>query len=178
MKLVSNSTKAASAISSLVNNYVLANQWAVETIVTWLRTKPTESIEREIASSFPGVRETLIHIWDTERFWLSVIKQQPAPESFRMNGFNGTLEDVFQGAQKTSKELSEYVVNLSEEELCEDVSLYTPWVEGTKKRYEFIQHCINHSSYHRGQLVTIGHHVGFHDAPMTDFSFYLLVVKQ
>lgn len=167
-----------SVITSLIGDYVLANQWAIETIITWLRTKPVDAIEKEIPSSFPGIRETLVHIWDTERFWLSVIKQEAAPESFRMNGFHGTLEEAFQGAQKTSKEFVDYVTNLSEEELCEIVSLDTPWVQGSKSRYEFIQHCMNHSSYHRGQLVTIGHHVGFHDAPMTDFSFYLFVVKQ
>ena len=177
MKLATKPT-ATSPIISLVYDYVLANKWAIETIITWLRTKPADAIEQEIASSFPGIRGTLVHIWDTERFWLSVIKQQPAPESFRRTGFHGTLEEVFKGIQATSKELADFVTNLSEEELCGTVSFYTPWAEGSKTRFEFIQHCVNHSSYHRGQLVTVGHHVGFHDAPMTDFSFYLLMVKQ
>lgn len=171
------SANTQTIITSLIGDYVLANQWALETIVAWLKTKPADLIEKEIASSFPGIRGTLVHIWDTERFWLSVIKREAAPESFRMTGFHGTLEEVFEGAQKTSKELADYVTNLSDEELTEIVSLDTPWVQGSKTRYEFIQHVINHSSYHRGQLVTLGHHVGFHDAPMTDFSFYLFVVK-
>jgi len=41
-------------------------------------TFSADLIEKEVASSFPGIRGTLIHIWDTERFWLSVIKRQPA----------------------------------------------------------------------------------------------------
>lgn len=179
MKISTRSTaNTQSLLTSLVGDYTLANQWAMETIITWLRTKPTALIEKEIASSFPGIRGTLVHIWDTERFWLSVIKQQPAPESYRMTGFPGTLEEVFEGAKATSKALSDFVTSLSEEELSEVIYLDTPWVQGSKTRYEFIQHCINHSSYHRGQLVTLGHHAGFHDAPMTDFSFYLFVVKQ
>lgn len=168
---------STSAIISLMSNYVLANQWAIETIITWLRTKPVDAIEKEIPSSFAGIRETLVHIWDTERFWLSVIKKEEAPESFRMSGFRGTLEEAFEGAQKTSKEFSDFVTSLSEEELSEQINLDTPWVQGTRARYEFVQHCMNHSSYHRGQLVTLGHHVGFHDAPMTDFNFYLMVIK-
>lgn len=168
---------AVSPITSLTSDYVLANKWAIETIITWLRNKPADLIDKEVASSFPGIRGTLIHIWDTERFWLSVIKREPAPPSFRFTAFDGTLEEVFEGIQSTSKEFAEFVTSLSDEELCEAVDLDTPWVQGTKTRYEFIQHCINHSSYHRGQLVTIGHHVGFHDAPMTDFSFYLLMIK-
>jgi len=177
MKLATKPT-ATSPITSLIFDYVCANQWAIETIVAWLKTKPADAIEKEILSSFPGIRGTLVHIWDTERFWLSVIKKQPAPPSFRFTGFDGALEEVFEGIQSTSKELAEFVTSLTGEELCETVDLDTPWVRGTKTRYEFIQHCINHSSYHRGQLVTIGHHVGFHNAPMTDFSFYLLIVKQ
>jgi uncharacterized damage-inducible protein DinB len=170
-------TTAVSPITSLINEYALANQWAIETIVSWLKTKPSDAVEKEIASSFPGVRGTLVHIWDVERFWLSVIKQEPAPPSFRFAGFQGTLDEVFEGVQKTSMEIADYVGNLSEEELCEHVQLNTPWAKGTKPRYEFVQHCINHSTYHRGQLVTIGHHVGFHDAPMTDFNYYLLMPK-
>lgn len=172
------SVNTQTVLTSLIGDYARANQWAIETIVSWLKTKPAELLEEELASSFPGIRGTLVHIWDTERFWLSVIKREPAPESYRMTGFHGTLDEVFEGAQKTSKELATFITSLSEEELCEMVTLDTPWVQGTKTRYEFIQHCINHSSYHRGQAVTLGHHVGFHDAPMTDFSFYLFVVKQ
>lgn len=177
MKIVTETTTATSAITSLMNDYVLANKWAIETIVTWLRTKPAGALEQEIASSFPGIRESLVHIWDTERFWLSVIRQQPAPVSFRMTGFVGTLEEVLDGIVETSRDFAEFVTDLSEEELCEIVYFDTPWAKGAKTRYEFIQHCMNHSSYHRGQVITIGHHVGFHDAPMTDFSFYLLMVK-
>lgn len=170
-------TNIANALGILLGDYVLANKWAIEILINWLRTKPAAALEQEISSSFPSIRETLVHIWDTERFWLSVIKQVPAPESFRHTGFHGTLDEVLDGIVETSRQFAEYVTDLTDEELCETVTFYTPWVEGSKKRYEFIQHCMNHSTYHRGQVVTIGHHVGFHDAPMTDFSFYLLRVK-
>lgn len=178
MKIATETTTTTAALSSLMNDYVLANKWAIITITDWLRTKEASVLEQEVASSFPGIRESLVHIWDTERFWLSVIKEQPVPESFRMTGFHGTLDEVLDGIVETSREFAEFVSELSDDELCETVHFYTPWVEGSKKRYEFIQHCMNHSTYHRGQVITIGHHVGLHDAPMTDFSFYLLMVKK
>lgn len=178
MKLHTETSVTLSPITSLIYDYADANQWAIETIVNWLRTKPSDKLEVAVPSSFAGIRESLIHIWDTERFWLSVIKKEPAPVSYRMVPFEGTLEDVLTAAVETAKTFRDYIKSLSEEQLLEVVELDTPWVQGAKTRYEFIQHCINHSSYHRGQVVTIGHHVGFHDAPMTDFSFYLFVVKQ
>ena len=48
-----------------------------------------------------------------------------------------------------------------------------PWAEATRGRFDFIQHAMIHSTYHRGQLITIGRHLGYVDAPMTDYNFYL-----
>lgn len=47
-----------------------------------------------------------------------------------------------------------------------------PSEKGEKPRYEFLHHCLNHSTYHRGQVVTIGRNVSLCDAPMTDFNYY------
>jgi uncharacterized damage-inducible protein DinB len=38
-------------------------------------------------------------------------------------------------------------------------------------------HCMNHSTYHRGQIVTMGRNLGFTDAPMTDYNFYNVMAK-
>jgi uncharacterized damage-inducible protein DinB len=47
-----------------------------------------------------------------------------------------------------------------------------------RPRVELLQHCLNHSTYHRGQIVSIGHQVGLKDAPMTDYMYYVLRVKE
>ncbi len=38
-------------------------------------------------------------------------------------------------------------------------------------------HVFNHSTYHRGQIVTIGRGLGYKDAPMTDYNFYNFFAK-
>jgi len=164
-------------LGSFLKDCATYNAWVSQTIVNWLKDKPATLFTKEVASSFPSLRETLIHIWDTERFWYSVISKTPAPESFRMTGFNGSLEEIMTGFEQQSKTIDSYIRSLTEEELTEEVHFYTPWVEGTQTRVEFLYHCITHSAYHRGQLVTIGRQVGITDAPMTDYNFYLLMVK-
>lgn len=164
-----------SLLSQLAHNYVRANYWANETIVEWLKGKPADLLEKEIASSFPGIRETLIHIWDTDRFWLSVITQQPAPVSFRDEPFQGTLDEAIQGLLATSREFMNTVLDMDEKELGEVIKLETPWFSSSQPKFQYVQHCMNHSTYHRGQVITIGHHLGFHDAPNTDYSFYLVM---
>jgi uncharacterized damage-inducible protein DinB len=167
-----------SYLTRLSENYVKANHWANQTLVAWLKTKPADLLEKEVASSFPGIRETLVHIWDTERFWLSVIRQEPAPQSFRMVPFRGTLDEVFAGLLETSKKFEDTVLSLGEAGLTEVLHLSTPWFTSTEPRFQFVQHAMNHSTYHRGQAITLGHHVGFHDAPMTDYNFYLVMSRE
>jgi uncharacterized damage-inducible protein DinB len=169
---------ATTSLGTLMTDFAIYNAWANETLTNWLKQKPESALTQEVASSFSSIFETIVHIWDTERFWYSVLKQIPAPTSFRMNGYQGTLDEAIEGIVSKSREFAEYVQTLSEEEWNEKVFFDTPWVKGTQTRFEFLLHAINHSTYHRGQVLTIGRHAGLTDGPMTDYSFYLLMVKQ
>jgi len=66
-----------------------------------------------VPSSFPGIIKTFVHIWDTERFWLSVLKATPPPTSFRQ-GFEGTNEEVLVGLIKHSEDFSNHVHSLNQ----------------------------------------------------------------
>jgi uncharacterized damage-inducible protein DinB len=167
--------KTPLTIASLISDYVVYNEWANKRLVEWLQTKPSGLMELEVPSSFPGIKGTLVHIWDTQRFWLAVLQQVEAPASFRQFGFYGTLDEAFDGLIDQSKEFAAYVKSLTDAELQEEVILKTPWADGVEPRMSFIQHCMNHSTYHRGQLITIGHTIGLKDAPMTDYNFYRLI---
>ncbi|GAB3931088.1 DinB family protein [Larkinella terrae] len=167
--------KTELTLASFLTDLAIYNQWANQKLVEWLKTKPVDLMEKTVPSSFPSLKETLVHIWDTQRFWVSVLQQVPPPPSFRLLGFDGTVEDVFEGIVDQSAELADYVQSLTDSDWQQEVVLTTPWVEGVRSRIEFLQHCLNHSSYHRGQVVTIGRNVGLTDAPMTDYSFYFLM---
>ncbi|GAB3320750.1 damage-inducible protein DinB [Larkinella ripae] len=167
--------KTELTLASLVTDYAIYNVWANQQLVDWLKTKPRAVMEQTVPSSFPSLHQTLLHIWDTQRFWLSVLQQVPAPPSFIWVGFEGTVDDIFEGMVEQSAELADYIRSLSEAELQERVVLKTPWAEGIQSRLEFTQHCLNHSTYHRGQVVTIGRNLGLTDAPMTDYCFYCLM---
>lgn len=169
--------KTRVTLGTLVRDYAIYNLWANRTLVDYLKTKPAELMDTVVPSSFPSLRETLVHIWDTQRFWLAVLQEVPPPTSFRMEGFHGTLEEVFDGIVDQSLELAIYLETLDDKELLQEVEFETPWVSGKQARFEFTHHCLNHSTYHRGQLVTVGRNLGFTDAPMTDYNFYLLRVK-
>jgi uncharacterized damage-inducible protein DinB len=160
------------SLKKLISNYSNYNVWANETLIGWLKSKPAELWDKEVPSSFSSITQTIVHIWDTERFWYSVLKGLPAPPSFRFNPYTGTPLEAMESLLSQSKEIAAFIDSLSEEELCADSYLDTPWVKGSLPVYEFIQHTITHGTYHRGQLITIGRNVGLTDAPMTDYNFY------
>lgn len=171
-------TAPAAGLSSLVNDYVICNEWANKRLLDWLKTKPVALMEEVVPSSFPSLRETLVHIWDVQRYWLAIIQKVPPPPTFRFTGFDGTLEEVFDGLREHSEAFTQYIQTCSEDDLKEPCYFMIPnIVENTLARFYIILHAMNHSTYHRGQLVTIGRNVGITDAPMTDYMFYLNRVK-
>jgi uncharacterized damage-inducible protein DinB len=166
------------SLKKLLSNYASYNLWANTTLVEWLKTKPAATWDTEVPSSFSSITKTIIHIWDTERFWNAVLKQLPAPPSFRYVKYEGTPEEAMQELIRQSEEIEAYVNSLSEEACADIRDLDTPWVKGALPQYEFIQHMINHSTYHRGQLITIGRNAGLEDAPMTDYNFFNMAVDK
>jgi uncharacterized damage-inducible protein DinB len=156
-------------IGSLIKNYVAYNLWANNRLVEWLKRKPASLLEKEIPSSFPSIRLTLTHIWQTEKFWLAVIQQQEFEGYYE---FKGSVYDLFNEFTNHSKAFSDYLQLLSDQDIGEEVFISTPWFQSNLLRYEYIQHAMNHSTYHRGQVVSIGRNLGFTDAPMTDYNYY------
>jgi uncharacterized damage-inducible protein DinB len=170
--MVATSQKNKITLGSLARDYAGYNLWANKTLIDWLKTKPEELMNAEVASSFPSIRLTLIHICNTQKFWLSVLKQ----DYFTQDNIqqDGSTEVVFEDLIAHSLEFSNYVSRLSEHQLQDEVPLITPWFESNRARLEYIHHCMNHSTYHRGQVITIARNLGLTDPPMTDYNFYLL----
>ena len=158
-----------SPIVYLMKNYADYNLWANATLVNWLRTKPADILAKEVPSSFTSIKATIAHILQTQRYWLSVIK---GGEAEIFNSFAGTLEDAFKGLVEHSDAFADFVKGMTEEAIEENTPVASPWFQCDFQNYEYIMQVMNHSTYHRGQIVTIGRNLGFTDAPMTDYNFY------
>jgi len=158
-----------SPIQYLMKNYADYNLWANATLVNWLRTKPVEILEQEVPSSFSSIKATISHIWQAQRYWLSVISRT---EFGSFAPFDGNLEDAFIALVEQSDELADFVKTMTETEVTENIEVVSPWFQCDFQNFEYIMQCMNHSTYHRGQIVTIGRNLGFTDAPMTDYNFY------
>ncbi|GAA0557939.1 DinB family protein [Chitinophaga japonensis] len=167
----------AASLASLTRDYAVYNEWANQQLVDWLQAKPAHLADEAVPSSFAGIKQTLFHIWQVQSFWLGAL-QGREPEIAYGAVFMGSVEDVYADILQQSAAFTSYIRSLGDEELEEICYVDIPFVgEVMRPVFEIVQHTMNHSSYHRGQLITIGHQLGWHDAPMTDYMFYLLRVK-
>ncbi len=160
-------------LESLLKDYATFNLWANTQIVNWLKSKPVELMTQEMPSSFPTIRDTLLHIWGAEEIWLERL-QLVSPSKFLSERFSGTVEDVFAGIVLKSGAFSAYVQDLSDadfQEICTFKLLNG--TEDSRSRSKMIHHCMNHSTYHRGQIVTMARNFGLSDPPSTDYMKYV-----
>lgn len=145
------------------------NLWANKRIVHWLQSNDQDLISKTCQSSFSSILKTIHHIWDGELYFLSTLKK-----SSNKKIWDGSIDGVFEGFISKSKEFVEYVeaqdIDLSGKSGF--ITLKTPDIVFTQ--YELIQHCMNHSTFHRGQIITIGHQLGLNKAPSTDMIYYFI----
>ncbi|AZA80761.1 damage-inducible protein DinB [Chryseobacterium lactis] len=165
------------SLKTLTTKSVQYNNWVVNKYIDWLSTKSDEQLNQEVISSFPTILKTLHHIWQTQEYWWSHIAENNEFDFEKTTALH-TKEDIFNAIKNNSQRLVDYVENLSEDDLSKNVKIDSQWFQCDFSKYEYIQHAILHSTYHRGQIVTMGRNVGITDAPMTDFNFWNIYKDQ
>jgi uncharacterized damage-inducible protein DinB len=157
----------------MLKYYTQFNLWANTEMIAWLRKYPEELMEKDVASSFPGIKLTYLHLWGAEDVWLKRLQNLPV-NSILSADYQGSTKDVFEGALRISAQFNDFVQQMSPadfEEIC-DFKLLNGTADSRAKAF-MIQHCMNHSTYHRGQVVTLGRQLGMTEPPSTDFMRYV-----
>ena len=154
----------------LIKNEAKYNLWANKRMAEWLVQKPSAIMYQEVPSSYNNLFKTVLHILDTQRFWLSLITKSEL--LFFRNDYEGSSDQLLQEWVEQSESFVLHIDALSPDDLIKDCSIDTPWSKGVKPVFEFVHHCLNHSTYHRGQLVTIARNLGITDPPNTDYNFF------
>ncbi|MEO6038616.1 MAG: DinB family protein, partial [Saprospiraceae bacterium] len=154
-------------------DYAYFNVWANRRLVDWLRDQTPELLEKETPSSFPSLKQTFLHIWSAEKVWMERLQQVPILGFLQLT-FQGSSEEVLDGLLGNAEELAAYINSLDAPDL--DLECDFRLLNGTedrRPRSEMILHCLQHSTYHRGQIVTMARALGLTDPPNTDYMRYL-----
>lgn len=136
------------------------NAWANRRMFAALEVLPAESYFRDLKSSHGGLHGTLCHIVWAEELWLHrwLGKSNPAvPQGRDLT----TLAAAWARWEEVEAERTAFLGGLGERRL-DDTVVVKPSTGGQYVHTfrEMFRHAVDHSSYHRGQLVTLLRQVG------------------
>ncbi|WP_068841983.1 DinB family protein [Flavobacterium chilense] len=164
------------SLKKIMSNYADYNLWVNQQFVNWLSVKSDELLYAEVPSSFSGILKTLDHIWGTEEYWFSVISETVMTKKKELSELS--KEEIFAGLLNSSAKLVDLIHSLSDDDLMKEVKIVNPWFECELPVSDYLIQVINHGTYHRGQIVTIGRSIGITDASNTDYNFYNVIKTQ
>ena len=156
-------------MKTILLNYTLYNHWANSRLINIIKTSAMSLLDIETKSSFNTIRKTLYHIMGTEEIWYKRLNGESI-NYWPGDKFVGTLEEFTNRFLKGSLLLKNYVESRSSEELS-SMLIYKNMSgnEFQNRIYNIIQHCVNHSTHHRGQLYTMMRSVGITGLQSIDY---------
>lgn len=150
------------------------NHWANGKMRDWLRQIDDVQWTQPFGGSFFSIRETVLHIAGAEKIWLERLVGDPQP--FLTLTFEGDKTALLDTWAQQTQNLLDYAGRASEATLQETFAFKTlNGVASEMERYKALVHVLNHSTYHRGQVVNYLRQAGFADVSSTDLmQFYRL----
>jgi len=145
-------------------------EWANARIFECVDGLPEAEYTRTIESSFPSIAATLAHIVSAEWVWLRRWKgESPTVVPEWAGGARAVLHEKL---REVEAERAAFLDTLTDAALAESFSYRS--VKGdpfTRPLGITLQHVVNHSTYHRGQLTTMLRQAGA-APPSTDFTLF------
>ena len=147
------------------------NAWAHGILFDAVALVPDEQYFRDLKSSYGGIHGTICHIVWAEQLWLHRWKRLPNPAVPQGTDLR-SLAEARRRWEAVEAERGAFVATLAESGL-DDTRVVTPSSGGeyVHSFRQMFRHFINHSSYHRGQIVTFLRQLG-HTPPSTDLILY------
>jgi len=156
------------------------DRWANNKVLQAVSALRPEQFTRDLGGSFRSVRDTLVHIIGGEWGWLTYWKASSHsaalladlwdrhdtlfhPDAFR------NLSAVRLKWEEVEKEQTEFVSSVTEEALSKILPIRATQLSLA----HLMQHLVNHSTYHRGQVAVMMRQLGAEPLP-TDFHVFLL----
>jgi uncharacterized damage-inducible protein DinB len=143
------------------------NRWANDRILTACRLLTDDEFTRDLRSSHGGVRGTLVHTLWSEWVWFRRWVGESPKTVLDENDFPDVAA-VESRWNELDQERRLFLATISNEKLTSTFA----YVNRKEEHWEYsylhaMQHALNHSTYHRGQIVTMLRQLG-RTPPVTD----------
>lgn len=147
------------------------NAWASSRVFDAAATLSAQDYTHALGTGHGSIHGTLVHMVGAEKRWLSRWVDRPEPSIVTPLDIP-TLEALHSLWESVGYETARFLGTLTDRKLQEKVTATTP--EGspfTITLQQSIQHVVDHSSYHRGQVAALMRQVG-HTPPQTGMSLF------
>jgi uncharacterized damage-inducible protein DinB len=136
------------------------NDWANQRSLESATQLSEEQFTEPLGSSFPSVRDTLVHICSGEWVWLERC-QGRTPAAFPDVSHIQTISALRDHWTPQAEQLRTFVWDLGLTDL-DRVMEYKTFNFGVYKNpvWQSLQHLANHGTYHRGQITTLLRQLG------------------
>ncbi|MEX0661133.1 MAG: DinB family protein [Balneolaceae bacterium] len=153
------------------------HKWANNRIFERLNELPDDVYEQQIKSVFSSLQEVMVHIYQTDGMWLSVMSGDDFPKTMdiiNQQKEKSTGQDL-EGMQELYGEISvEYNTFLkNHHDLDELMTIEHPnYGKLETSVAQQVKHVVNHGTYHRGNIAAMLRQQGHPGVP-TDYIFFL-----
>ena len=160
-------------MEQLIKELAAYNNWANHKMTEWVNQLTEDQFEKEIVSSFSSIKKTCMHIWSAQEVWICRLEGIGFDTKYLRNE-SITRTNLMNNIMNSSNRLKIFSDKLSETDLQKDLNYQNLKGENfSNKIYGVLTHVFNHSTFHRGQLVTMLRQAGFTELSSTDLiSFF------
>jgi uncharacterized damage-inducible protein DinB len=145
------------------------HHWATNLIINAAKALTPEQFTRDLGSSFPSVRDTLVHVFTADRAWLGRLEGQSPP---RANASDyADLASLLEVWEPVLQRWPVLVASLVDPEQVIEYKSFAgdPF---TNPLGQIVRHVVNHGTYHRGQVATMLRQLGAQAVSSDLISFY------
>lgn len=153
------------------------HKWANNRFFEHLKSLPREVFDKEIKSVFSSIQEVIIHIYQTDGMWLSVMSGDDFSQTMDIikklheESDNQNLEKLNQLFLEMNQQYETFL--REHEDLNKTMKIRHPkYGELETTVTQMVKHVVNHGTYHRGNITAMLRQQGHPGVP-TDYIFYL-----
>ena len=160
-------------MKTILLNYLQYNHWANEKMCKYLSGVEEAEILANKQAEYQTIKKVILHIADAEQTWLARLNGKNIAHMHNLDAGKGFAE-ICKIIRSNSADFID-LISAQEDEFFLSSTEYINLKGKTfsQNNSEIILHCMNHSTFHRGQVMCMLRHVGYTDQSASDFIMFL-----
>lgn len=157
------------------------HKWANQRVFGHIKELPDEVYDQEIKSVFSSIQEVIIHMYQVDGMWLSVMSGDSMSKTMKIinqlqeKSAGRNLEEMARLFDELYVKYQEFINGY--DDLDKDITIEHPsYGKMESPVSDLVNHVVNHGTYHRGNITAMLRQEGHAGIP-TDYIFYLYESK-